>query len=217
MNVVLNQNINTDKEKNVVIDSRDYFTPYSAGFFKLQNKSDLTSYNAKLNFISDSIKKIIFDFSTAEFIEENLGTKFGLSRIQKKEIANLIREILLGEVFIGDFIKSAKERLAVEESRAKEIAMTITAELFPPALEAIKRTQRVKFALRIQEMAKGNQAKSPQPLEAKPQVQVQPMTTPRSDLETRSDLKDSNMAKKSLEEELQKVASVIDLRNKPRE
>ena len=100
----------------------DYLTPYSAGIRGMTEKDALINYDSKFNFISAPVRKLIFDFSTAEFIEERIGIKFDLSRIQKKEIANLIREVLLGNVFIGDFDKSIQTKLNVDDRRAKDIA-----------------------------------------------------------------------------------------------
>ncbi len=223
----------------------DYFTPYTVGIFHLTNKNDLAAYDSKFDFLSPSVEKILFDFSTAEFIEESLGTKFNLSRIQKKDTANLIREILLGELFIGDFIKLLMSRLNLEEPKAKEVASEITAKLFPSALESIKRTQRVRFASKIQELVKSRQEEPSQntpqqpqsyrlPLPQTPPITPAPSTTPtpqqtrpplqmpprpkiqplKTEVEPQKEDRPQTDAQKSLEEELEKVASVIDLRSK---
>ena len=130
----------------------DYFTPYRAGIVEFRDKNDFINYNTKFNFISVPVRKVIFDFSTAEFIEEKLGTKFGLDEIQKKEIANLIREVLLGNIFIGDFTKSIQEKLNLDEGKSKDIASMIVGELLSPALESVKAVQRAKFPERISQM-----------------------------------------------------------------
>lgn len=149
----------------------DYFSPFIAGLYKLGNLNDITSYSAKLDFLSPPVEKIIFDHSTAEFVEERVGTKFSLSRDQKEGITNLIREILLGEIFIGDFIKTTQTRLNIDEQKAKDIVSMIVAELFPPAVESIKRVQRLKFPAKVQELAQGktSDAKPTPQLEVKPQ------------------------------------------------
>lgn len=134
-----------------------FLTPYLAGLYPLENENDIQNYSSKFEFLSPAVEKIIFNFSTAEFIEEQLGVKFNLSGKQKEEVANIIRGILLGDIFIGDFIKAAQTKLNLDENKAKEITSMIVAELFPPAVESIRKIQRLKFPLKIQELAKSRQ------------------------------------------------------------
>jgi hypothetical protein len=156
----------------------DYLTPFTAGSFSLTSSTDIQSYSSQFEFISPPVEKIIFEFSTAEFIEERIGVAFNLSREQKKHIANIIRELLLGSLFIGDFISTVKTKLNVDDKKAGDIVSMIVAELFPPAIESIKRIQRIKFPNKIQELAKSKpaapaqQGTVPPPSAAAPKPQV---------------------------------------------
>ena len=133
----------------------DYFTPYTAGVFHLTNKNDLITYDSKFDFLSPSVERILFDFSTAEFIEENLGTRFNLAKEQKKEMANIIRDVLLGNIFIGDLVKAVQLKITVDQPKASEVVSSIVSELFPSIVESIKRIQRTKFPEKIMELQKG--------------------------------------------------------------
>lgn len=245
-----------------------YFTPYSVGLHKLTHVNDIKLYMDKFQYLSEPAQKLMFDFSTAEFIEEKLGPAFDMDAYQKVEVTEVVRDIVLGDIFIGDMVKETQRKLEVDENRAKDVASMIVAQLFPPAIESIKRTQRFKFPLKIKELAQGQQGKPTQPIqqpltqptarplvppsvrpEALPKIEVRPQSAPLQPLPNlnMSDIKPQNPnpqplsrpqfkipdigqpvtkenggaqsqdAQKSLEQELEKVANVIDLRNKPNE
>lgn len=190
----------------------DYLTPYTAGLFHLTDKSDLMHYASKFDLLPPAIKKILFDFSTAEFIEEKVGVKFNLDKTQKKEIAHLIREVLLGNIFIGDFTKCLQTNINIDGGRAKDIASMIVGNLFPPALESIKAAQRTKFPDRVTAMRE--EAKSPSPINKPPAIGGDHPTEEQQFKVLNLGPQEITGSQKSLDEELEKVANVIDLRNK---
>lgn len=89
------------------------------------------------------------DPSTAEFIEEKLGQTFGLSSGQKTELTRILRNVLLADLFWGDFPSLISSRLGVDANTANQIVKMISDELLAPALEEIKTMQKSKFGDRI--------------------------------------------------------------------
>lgn len=137
-----------------------YFTPYTVDLFGLANETDIGDYANKFRNLSESVSKIIFDFSTAEFIEDKLGQTFGLNSEQKTELTRIIRDILLADAFWRDFPALVSSRLRIDSDLANQIVKTITTELFAPAMEDIKKMQREKFSDKI---AQSKNDQTPQP------------------------------------------------------
>lgn len=126
-----------------------YFTPYTVDLFGLTNKVDIADYAGRFRNLPESILKVVFDFSTAEFIEDKLGQTFGLNSEQKTELTKVVRDVLLADVFWGDFPTLVSSRLDIDADTADQIVKTMTSELFAPAMEDIKAIQRDKFSDRI--------------------------------------------------------------------
>jgi len=134
-----------------------YFTPYTVDLFGLTNEASIGDYANKFRNLPELVSKVVFDFSTAEFIEDKLGQTFGLSFEQKTELTRIIRDILLADAFWGDFPTLVSSRLGIGVDMANQIVKAITTELFAPAMEDIKKMQREKFSDKIAQ-SKNNQA-----------------------------------------------------------
>lgn len=103
----------------------------------------------KFKNLSDNIKNIVFDFSTAEFIQDSLAPTFNLSAEQGKEITRIIRDVLLCYVFIIDMNKEIQNRLNVNPDTANQMASLIISKLFISAIDDIKKEQAAAFPDRI--------------------------------------------------------------------
>lgn len=279
-------------------DLYQYFiaSPYLAGFDDLKDvkralfldEFKKLSLNLKNFIISGETAKTIFTAAQDAGLEENKIYQTG----------EIIRELVLGKIFIKELPIILGAKLLLDENKASELTNKIISQSFGPILEDIKRIQRSKFPDKIAQIQKESQPTGitqptarpipprpvatevgprnevrpqPQPppirsvesiqpprlevppqkpevgLQKQPEVQLQkpaprpqfkmpnlgPLdlardkqpvvresspqaTAPRPDLETRTDFKSTD-AQKSLEQELEKVAGVIDLRNKPKE
>lgn len=139
-----------------------YFTPYTVDVIGLDNPLDIRNYDNKFKYISGEIEKIIYDFSTAEFIEERLTITFRLSPEQKITVTRIIRDVLLNYIFIGDMPKEIQARLKVDQDTASKITAMIVSQLFGPAIEEIKKAQSTAFPNRLDKVQQlENQPMSP--------------------------------------------------------
>lgn len=163
-----------------------YATPFNVDFSNSKPKNFFAEYTMKILSLPESIKNILMDSSTAEFIEENLGPNFNLTPEQKTEITRIIRDVLLGDLFIGEMSQNISIRMNLAPDEAKGIKDLIISELFKPATEDIKKLQTERFPEKI------NRPSTP----AEPQV---PKIPDRPDLKIESDINRNN---------------IVDLRNK---
>src|SRR3989338_1927531 len=120
-------------------------TPFSVDLFSPSGETFFEEYAKKIAPVSVPIKNILMDNSTTDFVEANLGPAFGFSLEQKTEIMRILRDVLLGDLFIGDMIATISQKLNVDSQVAQQISTSILNELFAPAIEDIKRIQREKF------------------------------------------------------------------------
>jgi len=140
-----------------------YLTPYVSGIYDVDNDIEaIGNFMARTLKLPPSVQGIFRNFSTAEFIEENLGQMFGLTIDQKASLVRIIRGILLADEFLGDFPSLISSRLGVEMNTANQIAQKIVNELFAPAMEDIKNMQRGKFRDRTAQ-TRSSQTQQPPP------------------------------------------------------
>ena len=140
---------------------KKYLTPYVSGTVDLgKNIGEVGRFIAKTLKLPASVQNIFRNFSTAEFIEEKLGPAFSLNADQKTEITRILRNILLADLFWGEFAKTVSDRLQVDTNTANQIVKIITEQLLTPALDDIKTMQKNKFGDRIAQ-AKENQTQPP--------------------------------------------------------
>lgn len=131
-----------------LLDEMVYFTPYSVDIFQYNRPEELKQYMDKFGLTTDKIKGLLFDSSTAEFIQDKLVPSFNLNIGQGKEITRIIRDTLLADVFMGDMAREIQKRLQVDQNKASQIGQMILSELFAPAMEEIKTIHRQKFGER---------------------------------------------------------------------
>src|SRR3989344_7123413 len=99
-----------------------YATPFNVDFSGPKSKNYFTEYTARVLSLPESIKNILMDSPTAEFIEENLGPTFNLTPEQKTEITRIIRDILLGDVSLNSMPSLISSKLNADQNTSVQIA-----------------------------------------------------------------------------------------------
>lgn len=103
-------------------------------------------FHEKFAELPDSIKLIILDVKTADFIKERLVLPNNLSEDQKNNLLRVLRDILMAEIYLGNAAASIKEKLAVDENKAREIINLFFTGLFSrEILEELKAIHMKKF------------------------------------------------------------------------
>lgn len=126
-----------------------YATPFNVDLFLSYQENFFEEYRKKVLSLPVSVRDIMMDISTAEFIEERLGPTFNLNLEQKTWITRIIRDVLFGDIFIGDMTTIISKKLNTDSQVAQQITIKILNELFASAIEDIKKIQRDRFASRI--------------------------------------------------------------------
>lgn len=151
-----------NKQKSMGEDS-SYATPFNVDLFGPKPKNYFTEYTKRVLSLPESIRNILMDSSTAEFIEDNLGSSFNLTLEQKTEITRVIRDVLLGDLFIGEMAQNISIKAKIAPDEAKKIRDLIVPSLFKPATEDIKKLQIQKFPEKIS-----------RPIPERPDLKIEP-------------------------------------------
>ena len=135
---------------------KTYLTPYVSGVSELgTNTGEIGRFIARVLGLPENIQNIFRNFSTAEFLVDSLAPLFGLNTGQTTELIRILRDILLADLFWGDFSKTISTRLQIDSDTANQIVKAITDGLLTPALEDIKTMQREKFGGKINQSSSG--------------------------------------------------------------
>jgi len=147
----------------------EYNTPYEIDIKNFTDQRSMEKYILSTLEPPKNIQKILIGFETAEFVEEDLGPKFNLYVVQKREITRIIRDLLLAKVYLGDMVKTIEEKLNITNEPAKQIANELI-RLFTPALEDIKKIHVEKFGRPAADVATPSNSKSQIPERDKSQI-----------------------------------------------
>ncbi|OHB17833.1 MAG: hypothetical protein A2913_02255 [Parcubacteria group bacterium RIFCSPLOWO2_01_FULL_40_65] len=123
------------------------YNPYSV--YVDQIKSDQIKYiefHNKLKQSLDSTLDFVFSTGPADFIKDRISIPLNLNQSQSKEIAKIVMEIIVADSYLGNIIEQIRQRVIVDEQKAKIIAGLIVAELFAPILDELKKIHIEKFA-----------------------------------------------------------------------
>lgn len=105
-------------------------------------------FYAKVRITPGPVLDILFGTDTPTKIEK-ICSNHGLDPEQSAKLSRLIREVLIGDVFVGDMPLKISQNLGLEPALAKQLSNSIIANLFAPALDDIKSIQRQKFPGRV--------------------------------------------------------------------
>lgn len=109
---------------------------------------DWERLNTKIDRIPQTLADLLVDAKTSEFIN-TLTQKYIQLSVQGPDVARLIRDVVIADVFIGDMPQEISRRLGIDPATAREVANQIVSQLFTPVLEDLKQTHRAKFPNRI--------------------------------------------------------------------
>lgn len=137
---------------------------------------DWERFQDKIDSISENLYGVLTDEASLNFIKSGLQ-RYGLSFVQGQEIARIIRDVVIGDIFIGDMPAELAGRLGVDQNTAREMANLIISQLFQPVLEEIKKVQTAKFPERV-----AQRQMTPAPTGLPAQTGGQPRPIPGADL-----------------------------------
>jgi hypothetical protein len=126
-------------------DLQKYFQ-FSPFFVDSKSMPDLDwgKFQDKIDKIPPSLYDLLVDDKTSMFIEA-LTQKYVQLNTQGAEIARIIRDVILADIYIGDMPAQFSSKLGVDQNTALEIARIIVSQLFAPVIEDIKKLQFQKF------------------------------------------------------------------------
>lgn len=123
------------------------YDPYDAGLEKTGgDRFRLNQLHDKLKKLPTGLQDFIFSTVPGDFIKDRISTRQGLNENQSRELAILVLELTLADVYLGNIVNEIKNRLGIDNIKAKTIAGLIVAELFGPILEELKKMHIEKFA-----------------------------------------------------------------------
>lgn len=207
------------------IGAAEYFiaSPLFAGFDDLESEN-YSKFLGVFETLPPYTKIYISSPETAEVVY-SLGVKFGLSDTEISAVASLVRDTIIGNVFIKDLPKVMSSSLKIDEAKSSQLTNELISQSFGPIIEDIKQIQRTKFPDRVTAMREEAKPPVPTPPAFKTPISPQPINKPPPIGENRPpeerrfkvlnlDTQGITGSQKSLDEELKKIANVIDLRNK---
>ena len=95
-----------------------------------------------------TLANLLTNNKTSSFIE-SLTQKYVQLSVQGSDIARLIRDVVLADMFIGDMPQELSQRLGIDPTTAREVANQIISQLFAPVIEDLKKVHREKFPGRL--------------------------------------------------------------------
>lgn len=149
------------------ITAYQYFiaSPYFAGLSSANDDGVKAFANSYIS-LSQPLKDFIASEETATTITL-VAIKYELEEKQISQLAQTLRELVLGSIFIKDLPNTLTTKLGVDEAKAQEIINKIVSESFGPIIEDVKRIQRSKFPDKIMQLQKEAR---PEGLNPKPQI-----------------------------------------------
>jgi len=132
-------------------------SPFFAGF-KDFNSPERKSFVESFENLPQKLKDLFVSMDVAAEIY-SIHPGYTLKEAQVKLLAQIVRGVLLGTIFIGDMVFKIKSELGIDENTARDIANTLTSKIFSLALEDIKRLQHYNFSDKIRGHGQKTQSK----------------------------------------------------------
>ncbi|HEY4506612.1 MAG TPA: hypothetical protein VJH71_00375 [Candidatus Paceibacterota bacterium] len=105
---------------------------------------DWEKFQDKIDKISEPLFFLLVDDETSGFIS-SIVQKYSQLSSKGSNLARLIRDVVIGDIFIGDLPQELSRSTGLDQSAAREIANTVVSQLFSPILDEIKKLQSDKF------------------------------------------------------------------------
>ena len=101
-------------------------------------------FQDKIDTLPENLYGLLADERTADFIG-SLTRSHAQLNVRGSDIARIIRDVVLADIYIGDMPAQISSKLGVDQNIALEIARTIVSQLFAPVIDDIKKLQLQKF------------------------------------------------------------------------
>ena len=105
---------------------------------------DWERFQDKIDALSENLYNLLIDEATSDFIK-TLAQKYPQLGVQGPDVARIIRDVILADVYIGDMPAQISSKLGIDQNMATEIARAIVSQLFAPVIDDIKKLQLQKF------------------------------------------------------------------------
>ena len=187
----------------------EHSTPYDIDIDSMEEQQ-LGAYTQKVAALGEKTRNIMFVSATPDLIERGFAD-INLSRDQKDNLTRIIRDICLGDLYIGNIVLETQKRLSVQPPQAQLIAANVVSHLLMPALEDIKKMESERFTTSTQTSTSPSPSSGPTtPLTAAP-------PTPPAPVASKPVAHTTFAPAQEYELDDEYVPPVIDLRNKNRD
>ncbi len=105
---------------------------------------DWEGFQDKIDTLPENLYGLLVDEKTAYFIG-SLTRSHAQLNVRGSDIARIIRDVVLADIYIGDLPAQISSKLGVDQNAALEIARTVVSQLFAPVIDDIKKLQLQKF------------------------------------------------------------------------
>lgn len=153
-------------------------SPYFAGFSTADSEA-MVSFTKYYSNLPQTLKNFLVSEETATSLVL-VGIEYELKDREISTIAEFLRRLVLGEIFVQDLPQKVSSELNINLERTQSIMNKIISQTFVPIIEDLKRIQRTKFPDRIIEMQKEsrpqglNQNQQEIKAEQKPEQKTEP-------------------------------------------
>lgn len=114
----------------------------------LMSDLDWERLNMKIDKLPQTLADFLVDAGIPEFIDL-LTQKYIRLSVRGPDVARLIRDVVIGDIFIGDMPQELSRRLGIDPATAREIANQIVSQLFTPILEDLKKVHNERYPGRL--------------------------------------------------------------------
>lgn len=123
------------------------FNPYDIYLSRVNgDRFKYNQFHDKIKKLPERFQDFVFDTMPADFIKDRVSVPLSLNENQSKEAAKIVLELILADFYLGDVVNQIKQRIGIDDQKAKTIAGLIVAELFVPILDDLKKMHLEKFA-----------------------------------------------------------------------
>ncbi|OGN05430.1 MAG: hypothetical protein A3B99_01135 [Candidatus Yanofskybacteria bacterium RIFCSPHIGHO2_02_FULL_44_12b] len=136
-------------------------SPYFA-YYQDETEEEKTRFTDAFFDLPVALKNFLSSPKTAQYIY-TMTADHEMGDIEASVIASLVRDVIVGKIFVKDFPLLLSSGLNLDQQKASSIANKIASDLFTPILEYIKAIQHQKFGDKIK-LAK---------LESKPKIDTE--------------------------------------------
>ena len=152
-------------------------SPLFAGFVDLAS-NERKIFMSQYATLPSSLKTYLASTETSGTILAT-SLEFSLDDNQTSAMAESLRKLILGEIFIKDFPTTISSKLGIDDIKAGEIVNKIVSASFGPIIEDVKRIQRTSFPYKVMALQKEAQPPGLSPRPSVPEeIKGMPLTQP---------------------------------------